>query len=305
MFGQMVQKRNRIAPLMLLCALLTGASGTVYAQIQWMASVGSSHFMGDLGGSFSPSNPSVSDLNLRSTRYHIGTGFRFHLHPNAAIRVAGFYARVSADDRYTSDFARRNRNLSFFSPVYGGHAMAEWHFGIGPASEKRFILFVGAEYFHFNPMARFGGAAVRLQPLGTEGQNYMPDKSPYSLNAMALVAGGSYKFFYFPTGFLSLELSGHKTNSDYIDDASTNYPDKALLLSSSGQLAVDMSDRSLGQIEGFSDAGQKRASPNYKDNFIFLSLSVNFNLSGGDEYPSRRQGGFKRLGGNKHSCFSF
>lgn len=292
--------------LFLLALVLYSVSpARLVSQVQWIASGGSSHFLGDLGGKTSQGSIDIADLNLPSTRYALSAGLRVHLGPYFALKSGAYYGRLSADDKYTNYLPRKNRNLNFFSPIYGANAMLEAHFGLSRGDYKRFYVFGGIEYFHFNPKTRYNGQVVELQPLGTEGQNFMPGKSPYSLTSWAIPFGFGYKFYYFPSGFLSLELCARKSGTDYIDDASTNYPDKAALLASDGQMAVDLSDRSLGAIPGFSDAGAMRANSGYNDNFFFISVSFNRTIGANGNYPGRRSGNAKRLGNRKKSCFGF
>lgn len=278
---------------------------TSAAQVQFIGSMSSSHFLGDLGGKGSAGTPGVSDINIASTRYAFSGGIRLHVNPYFAVKSVAYYGRLSADDKYTSYLPRRNRNLNFFTPIYGVNLMLEAHFGFKKSELKRFFVSTGIEYFHFNPMTKYNGQKVALQPLGTEGQNFMPNKSPYELNSWALPIGIGYKFIYFPAGFLSMSICARKTNTDYLDDASTTYPDKAALLASDGQMAVDLSDRSLGNIQGFSDAGSLRASSDYNDNFFFISLEYNHNIGGGKTYRKTKKAHHGSRFGGRSSCFSF
>ena len=275
------------------------------AQVQWTSSMSTAHFLGDLGGKGTAGTPGLSDMNIASTRYAFGTGIRIHILPAVAVKFTGYYGRLSANDKYTSYIPRKNRNLNFFTPIYGVNGMLEAHFGFKKEAHKRFMAGIGVEYFHFNPMTRYNGSNVPLQPLGTEGQNFMAGKQPYELNSWALPMLMGYKFLYFPTGFLSVELCARKTNTDYLDDASTTYPDKAMLLANDGQMAVDLSDRSLGLIQGFSEPGSMRASSTYNDNFFFLSLSYTRNFGGKRTYSKTSKSGGHPIKGKQNKCFSF
>jgi hypothetical protein len=132
------------------------------------------------------------------------------------------------------------------------------------------------EYFHFDPRTKYNGATVRLQPLGTEGQFFLPGKKPYSLYSFAIPFGVGYNLIEAARSTLSFELILRKTFTDYIDDVSTKYVDKAQLLASNGQLAVDLSDRSHGDIANFSDPGLIRGHSDHNDNFFFLSITYSY-----------------------------
>lgn len=289
----------------LFAVFLSFGTHFVRAQFQLILSGGSSHFLGDLGGSVSAGSIDIKDLNLQSTRYAIGAGVRGHVTPWLAAKSSVYYGRLSADDRFTSYLPRRNRNLNFFSPVYGGNLMLEVHFGLGSESKKRFFTSAGFEIFRFNPMTKYQGKTVELQPLGTEGQNFLPGKSPYALQSWAIPLGIGYKFYYFNSGFMSVELCARKTNTDYIDDASTTYVDKSALLASDGQMAVDLSDRSLGLIQGFSEPGSIRANSGYNDNFFFFSIAYNRTITSKGNRTARRKSGGLHPAKGKTSCYSF
>jgi Domain of unknown function (DUF6089) len=307
----MRNKYQMLRKPLILAAMLVVVNIT-NAQVEWIGSVGTSHFLGDLGGKPSLGTQDITDLNLQSTRYMVGTGLRVNLGKSFAIRGSGYYARVSANDAYTSNTERHMRNLNFFSPILGGEAVVELKFGNGSDrfSAKNWFIYAGAGYFTFNPKTKYQGSTVELQPLGTEGQFFMAGKSPYAKQSFTIPFGIGYKIKATKFGYLSAQVESRKTFTDYIDDVSTQFPDKTLLLASNGQMAVDLSDRSIvdGRIPGFSDPGTIRGNPNNMDNFFFLTVSYNVILSGhrpGDASFGSPRFRYKRAKGSKHGCYSF
>ena len=268
-------KKNWILLAVIFAQMLiaTNAQG----QMQIFVNGGSSHFLGDIGGKPSLGTHDIQDLNLRSTGYFAGAGIKFSLSDYFALRMGGYYGKISADDKYTTNPERRNRNLNFFSNILGGNAMVELAIPINQAPSNWYV-FGGLEYFHFDPKTTLNGQTVRLQPLGTEGQNFLPGKSPYKLNSFAIPFGVGYTFYEGPFSKWGVELNMRKTFTDYIDDVSTQYVDKTLLLANSGQTAVDLSDRNLGDIPNFSDPGTIRGHSNHNDNFFFMCISYSFKL---------------------------
>ena len=275
----------------------------LYSQNQFILNAGTSHFLGDLGGNFSGGTPSISDLNLASTRYVVGAAYRIKVSNHFAIRTSGYYARLSANDKYAKSLTLRNRNLNFFSPIVGANILGEVHFFV-KENISRLYIFGGLEYFHFDPRTRYNGSTVRLQPLGTEGQNFISGKFKYKLTSAAIPFGFGINFLKKTRSYWSFELSARKSFTDYIDDVSTQYVDKALLLASSGQIAVELSDRSLGGIPGFSAPGAIRGKPKYNDNFFFLQFSYNRFLGG---KADKRSNGNRerRLVPGKKDCYPF
>jgi hypothetical protein len=297
----------KIFPLrewILLCIIAFSMSNTTRAQIELVITAGSSHFLGDLGGSFTDGKPTIKDINLQGTRYMIGSGLRVRMGKKFAFRAGAYYARLSADDKYTLNEGRRNRNLNFFSPITAMNAMFEYHF-FNKNKLPVFYLMGGIEYFHFDPRTLYNGREIRLQPLGTEGQFFLPGKSPYKLNSFALPFGIGLEFGHKYNGYWTFEISARKTFTDYIDDVSTKYVDKAQLLASNGQIAVDLSDRSLGLIQNFSAPGAIRGKPDHTDNFFFLQISYNWILGG--KHFNAQSGGHKehRLLPAHGACYSF
>lgn len=262
-----------------MAMLLAGFSAMtpVAGQIQLLATGGSSTFLGDLGGKPVIGTHDIQDVDLQSTRYMLGAGIRFPFGQYVSGRLNGYYARVAANDKYTSNPERRNRNLNFFSPIVGGSAMLEFKL---PSQGKpgNWYVFGGVEYFKFDPRTKYNNQTVRLQPLGTEGQFFMSGRSPYKLTSLAIPFGIGYTFFKGDRGSLSTELVCRKTFTDYMDDVSTTFVDKTQLLASNGQMAVDLSDRSLGDIPFFSDPGTIRGHSSSNDNFFFLSVTYAYTL---------------------------
>lgn len=288
----------------LYIGIIALATQSAQAQVNLILSAGSTHFLGDLGGSFTNGTPSIADLNLQGTRYMGGLGMRVNLGKTIALRAGGYYGRLAASDKYTTNPARRNRNLDFFSPIQGGNLILELKLLPNKQKFHKLYIFGGIEYFHFDPRTHYNGRVVRLQPLGTEGQFFMPGKSPYKLTSLAIPFGFGFNFLSSTHGYWSFELSSRKTFTDYIDDVSTNYVDKTQLLASNGQTAVDLSDRSLGEIPGFSAPGAIRGKPTYTDNFFFLCINYNIIL-GGKNAPRTNGKRERRLAPGKNSCYQF
>lgn len=298
---------QNILPLFTLVCMVVNQP--VNAQTEIIVSAGTSHFLGDLGGKQTFGTNDLSDLNFGSTRYMAGLGVRQNFGKRLAVRGSFYYARISASDKYTNNVERHMRNLSFFSPVYGGDALLEWKFGNGSKQldQYNWFVFAGIGYFKFDPRTKYNGQTVRLQPLGTEGQFFLPGKSPYALHSFSIPFGIGYKFKATKYGYLSFQVDGRKTFTDYLDDVSTQYVDKTALQASNGAVAVALSDRSNpdGRIPGFSDPGAIRGNPNNKDNFFFLSLSYNIVLGNRDH-----SAGFRKAQRNSHPsvknrCYSF
>lgn len=285
-----------------LLLLIGGKSGKLSSQSEILVTASSSHFLGDLGGKPAEGTNGLSDINLSSTRWMAGLGLRKYMTEKIAFRANIYTGRLSADDRFSGELTRRNRNLNFFSPVTGANLFLEFHFG----ANNNWYAFGGAEIFKFNPKTIYQGNVIELQPLGTEGQMLNGNNNSYKLHSFAVPFGIGYKFLNHSRGHWSFEINGRKTFTDYIDDVSTTYADKNLLLTNNGQASADLSDRNLGLISDFSNPGMIRGNPNNNDNFFFMSISyvhrIGSGKSNGNGNHFYNKQGRQR---NKRQCFQF
>lgn len=262
---------KRIKLIWLFFVLLSVVK-TSAQKIELIGMAGTSHFLGDLGGKLTLGSNDFSDLDLQSTRYGVGLGLRFRPIVQFALRTNFIFGKVAGDDKFTTNTERRDRNLSFFSNVWEGNFIMEYYFG----RVKRTYLFGGVGYAHFNPKTKFLGGTYDLQPLGTEGQNFLPGAKPYSLYTLTFPLGIGYRFKQLSNGdVLGIEVFSRITQTDYIDDVHGRYADKSLIAASKGQLAADLSDRAIQNIPGISATGAIRGNPNNKDNFFFVFLTYN------------------------------
>lgn len=235
-----------------------------------LINAGNSMFLGDLGGRPTVGTNGPQDLNIQTMRYSLGTGFKLAFTPGFAIKANLTYARVAGNDKFTQNRERGMRNLNFFSPIVNTTFMLEF----SPGESKRLYMFAGAGFFYFEPKTRLGSTKYRLRDYGTEGQYFIPGKEPYRPTALIFPFGAGYRVVDGGTrgASLSIEYVMNKSTTDYIDDVSTNYVDKTMLANRNGAVAVQLMDRSVSDIPGFSGAGAIRGDPRNFDNFSFLQF---------------------------------
>jgi len=274
---------------------------------QLMIGIGSSTFLGELGGKPTLGSDDPSDIDFSSLRYAISGGIRIPLGKSLALRGLISYARLSGSDEFTTNPERNGRNLSFVSPLTEGSLTLE----ISPGASKRFYFYGGFGMAFFNPYTELNGTKHYLQPLGTEGQNFDQNNPPYALSATVYPFGLGYRI---PAGKgqLSFELAMRKSTTDYIDDVSTNYANPALIQanapSGQGQTAVDLANRTNSTIPGLGDEGAIRGDPSDNDNYFFLMVYYHIPLTAGGNNGSFGGGGKKgkgRLFGGKRKCVQF
>jgi len=227
------------------------------------AGIGTSNFMGDLGGGASDAAHflGVRDLDATATRPGFHVGMRYKLLSMVTTKVQFNYAFLNGNDSRSGSFGRYTRNLAFRTPIYELSTQLEYFFLPEKVSSRYQIssgfrnllsayVFVGVGAFYFNPKAKGpDNKWYALQPLGTEGQGWVSDyysyvgsngtivgtrseatdsilvkvKKPYSRVALALPLGIGIKYTLTRYISLGVELSARYTSTDYLDDASGNY----------------------------------------------------------------------------------
>ncbi|MEI8059773.1 MAG: DUF6089 family protein, partial [Ferruginibacter sp.] len=196
--------------------------------------------------------------------------------------------KISGDDKKVSKNAVRN--LSFASPVTDIHAGLEYH--ILNIYEHRLVpyVFAGISYFSFNPSAKDTlGRTIYLQPLSTEGQGFYQGRKKYQLGQLAIPFGGGIKFAFNDNVQLGFEIGMRKTNTDYLDDVSTTYIDRLVLLANRGQQAVNMAFRgnelNVGLV--YPSDGTQRGSAKSKDWYYFSGITLSIRLNGNRDDAGR------------------
>ncbi len=284
--AQMIHKSGFFALLAFLMSVSAAAQKT-----ELNFSLGTSHFLGDLGGKPGLGSNDPSDLDLQGTRWVTGIGFRYRPHPRFALRYNAYYGRLAGNDAWTTNPERKARNLNFFSYLFETGLNLEYFLG----EEKKMYLFAGAGVCMFNPKTTYNGTVYALQPLGTEGQNYITGAKPYKLNAMVFPLGMGFRLKQFSNrAILGLELSARITSSDYIDDVSGFYADKNLIAAKSGTVAGELADRSKSTIPGFSEPGAIRGDNKDNDNYFFVTVTYNLPLSKRSMYDDFGRGKIRK-----------
>lgn len=237
---------------------------------------GTSHFLGDLGGSDRKGSNSPIDLNWGATGYSMGIGVSRKFNNSFSLRINLNQAIVRGSDSYSNNESRRNRNLSFRSTINEISTMVDYTFILNKSGKNPHFLmaFVGIGVFNFNPQAEYNNKWYNLQPLGTEGQGILPGKKKYSRFNFNIPVGICYYFNITEESKLGLILTMRKTYTDYIDDVSTSYYDNNLLYEQNGEMSAILADRNLKRESAYlNPSGLGRGNPKNNDNFAFVQLT--------------------------------
>ena len=263
---------KNILILLLVVAPLLGTSQ------KWEVGLfgGGSNYIGD-----------VSDgLETGDTYPAVGGLLRYYVTPYFNMRFGITYGVIGGHDGNSYNPDKFERNLSFKSNIYEIALIPEFNvlgFRDGTGNFSPY-LFAGVAAFNHNPQALYQGEWIDLQPLGTEGQGTtaFPDREPYSLWGVAIPFGMGFKIGFGDGLNAGIEFGARKTFTDYLDDVSTTYVDRDILLIENGQLAADLSNRSgeLGTYIDF-DSRDPRGNPTNQDWYMFGGITITYTL---DDY---------------------
>ncbi|HON17798.1 MAG TPA: hypothetical protein PK990_01360 [Salinivirgaceae bacterium] len=211
------------------------------------AGIGSTTFLGDLGGGKTTSW--IGDIDLAATRPLIVVGGRYKVLEQAAVGVSMSYGYVRGDDKWSQNEFRKRRNLSFRSPLFEFATYGEFHiikekFGRRTSGKRRgsifswqtiqalpinLYVFGGVALFWFNPQGQGpDGKWYKLHSIGTEGQYIIPTREPYKRLQVGVPFGLGVRYPLNRKFSLGIEYGARLTFTDYIDDVSKNYIDPNL-----------------------------------------------------------------------------
>jgi hypothetical protein len=264
--------------------------------------VGTSNFMGELGGANQAGTYFVRDFEFKSTRPTFHLGYRYKLAESWAVKTGLFYGWVHGDDSFAApkgddaihpENFRYNRNLSFRSPIVELSANIEYsiikeRYGHrydlrrvkGKANKPNLYVFTGISAFYFNPKAvwpeEVGGDGEwhALQPLGTEGQGIVPTRDKYNRICVAIPAGFGLTYLLDRNWAVGFEYGFRYTFTDYIDDVSTTYVDPSIF---DDPMAAYFSNPSINDWNGGATLNQ-RGDNRRNDIYMFLTLNVSYKI---------------------------
>lgn len=263
-------------------------------------SMGSSHFLGDLGGKdrtgtdFSP-----VDLDYGQTRTAFGAGFRYRVEKWFNVTGTFNYLVLRGDDAETQEKFRNNRNLNFKTNIFELSARVEFGYSSARSGNRYSIkktlssrvhkrnwnlyAYTGLGGFYYNPKGRMSNNQyVALRPLHTEGQGLPGGPKQYSNYAINIPFGIYYKVTWDRKWSLGIDFCWRKTFTDYIDDVSTVYYDRAALGAAYGPVSVKMSDPNKGEIYGFSspaaDGTPAQRGDIQKDTYFSLQITAGYTI---------------------------
>lgn len=262
---------------------------------------GFTNFLGELGGANQIGTDGLRDLEFIMTRPALNLGFRYRKNSYLSFKTNITYGRVAGRDSLTLEPFRRNRNLSFRSPILEWSIQGEISLLQLRSTKSRYklqgvrgrsgldlnvYLFGGVGIFYFNPQAKLGNRWWNLQPLGTEGQGIKATREKYRRVSVCIPIGFGFRVPLQDKNWtIGFEFGLRKTFTDYIDDVSTTYFSPTLILDKYGPVAAALSNRSNPNspdyIPGSALVGQQRGDPTDNDSYMFGIITLNYRLRAG------------------------
>lgn len=238
---------------------------------------GTSNYQGDL---------QEKKYTFQQSRSAFSIGVAYELTEHINLRGMFMITSLHADDKNNSDSFLLKRNLNFQTSLQELSFTGQYFLFNTSTARINPYVFAGVAIYHFNPYTYDqAGAKYYLQPLGTEGQGLSayPDRKMYALTQFAIPFGGGVRFMVSDNISLGVEVGLRKLFTDYLDDVSTNYADRATLLAGRGAKSVELAYRS-GEVKYgnpvYPAAGTKRGSPQYKDWYYTTGITANFRING-------------------------
>tara|TARA_Y100000768_G_C23954221_1_gene671865 strand:- start:662 stop:1555 length:894 start_codon:yes stop_codon:yes gene_type:complete len=291
---------KKIISLAILLILVTTASfGQIRKRMdRWYRhkhtltiATGGNIFLGDLGGGSGEGTTGFKDVNTEALSYAFTVSYKYKLGQRWNLRGSLSYAQVTGADSLSDNKGRKNRNLSFRSPIIEFTPMAEfyilperfsatkrWGTWVGrnkPMVNLSWYVATGISMFYFNPQAEANGTWYNLQPLNTEGQG-LNGEDPYSRVSFAIPVISGFQFMFNQKWSFGFEAGIRYTFTDYIDDVSGNYYDNETLQAVNGEESAYFADRNLSGNKR--EVGTKRGNSDNNDVYIFGQITISRKL---------------------------
>ncbi len=251
-------------------------SGLNAQNIEVKGYLGATYYLGDLAPQ--PIALSFTEGNL-AWSLSVGTKLSdvFSLHAKYTL------GKIGGDDGNASTIGRRERNLSFQSPLREFAVVTEininhWLTGLDKYGINIYYS-TGIAVFNFDPQTIYKNQAVRLQPLGTEGQGLPGYDEKYSLYQVSIPFGLGLSFNFNTRLKFSFEVVPRVTFTDYIDDVSKAYVSTQELVDAGKLLTADLANRT-GEFQGNTRVdyvtGSLRGNANDNDWYFFSGISLSY-----------------------------
>ncbi len=296
-----MKKLFSVFVLLLTLSSVFGQRWKAYRQ-EVSGALGTSFFLGDVGGSADKPTNSIRDINFKATRFTGSGAYNYFLRQDMSVVGSFTYAMLTAKDEFSANEARRNRNFDIRTHLFEVGAQYRYYFikdkfghvfKLRGASSMFFSHIsayagIGVAGFYFNPKGRYSdGKFYALQPLGTEGQGLPGGPDKYRRIGLAIPLSIGAKYSLGKRLGIGAEFCFRKTFTDYLDDVSTVYYDNAEIIKANGDKAGFLADPNDGTNPNWTNPGERRGGEGQKDFYGTFLISVNYKLLKGKSFKPR------------------
>lgn len=239
-------------------------------------------------------------MTLNQANGVITGGGTLNITDQLALRSDYSFTRLGADDKFNK-VDLRARNLNFKTIIQELTLMGEYD--ILDLSQHRLTpyVFAGVGIFNFSPYTLDSLAnKVWLVGLSTEGQGLpeYPDRKVYKKTQWNIPLGGGLKYALSDDVHVAFEIGVRKLFTDYLDDVSTTYADRNILLTQKGQQAVDYAFRGdeLKPPLAYPADGAMRGNSKRNDYYYYGQFRISFRMPWFDKGGSNMGKGYNRRG---------
>lgn len=292
----------------LLLLLFIGFSISFNASAQYSMdfgmSLGAANYLGEIGGGEGEARPWLLDMKFQQTQFAFGGFYRVNFTREIAAKLSFNYGRIEGADSLSGNPARVARNLSFRTDLIefaleGQYAFLSFN-DISRRSKNRVdfntYATIGVGYLLYYPHAQFNDKWFALRPLATEGIENQYDES-----AIVIIGGLGASVTFNRKIRLGFEAAYRFSNTDYLDDVSTDYAydpnspfDDAELPFEESKIFANRSDEAYARGDAdlpdrnFYRRGNRRGNPDNNDGYIFAQATISYVISKGNSFSRSR-----------------
>jgi len=257
--SKLVIKKTIVSAFFLFAALQS------YGQKGWEVGpwIGISNYFGDLNSNFD-----FTEIGAAG-----GAIGRYNWNNRLSSKMSLNYTFVYGDDADSQNSFEKRRNLKFRSDIVDFTGQMEFNFFpyIHGTQDYYFTPYLlgGFNIIYHRPSTEFENERYGLRPLGTEGQ---AEGEEYNIISGGLVAGGGFKWDINADWSFNIEFALKRLFTDYLDDVSGTYPNATSLRNIRGDIAAELSDRSIGEKIG--ELGRQRGNSRDNDTYTTLGIGI-------------------------------
>jgi hypothetical protein len=270
---------------------------------------GAANYLGDVGGGDGPATGFINDMQFTQTRGSFGAFARYRVYGGFSASAHFNYVRIQNADSLSGEPTRNARNINFRNNMFEMLLRAEYAFFKIPdlggrgyyQTDMSFYTFAGAGLLIHNPQGFHehpdgsGAQWFNLRDFNTEGP-----RNQYGRTALVMPIGMGINVTYKKTWRFGMEVSWRFTNTDYLDDTSTFFPEsefittplQALLSAPATEQSVQRAYAGTGveppSVDSWRAPGAKRGNPDSDDGYLLVNFSISYVIRGQSSFAKSR-----------------